>query len=846
MTNRYVAPKSHSRSRFSRIAVVAAFAAVTLGVAKQTSAHRSPGTCTQIGLNGPDTTIGYVTAPGATPIEHGDEICFQVQISNTCMNCCDVTLLDTELVLPDGSIVPITVDATVLSGGGFICPSADPRCTTASSCTIPGEVGYRYIVDHGDEHGATGTNCPPTPAPGTGEVSAYIGSTSGTVHMPIHVGASICKKSSTEIFHCVTSADCDDGIACTIDTCVTETCVNSVNDAFCDDQFGQSTTPPASLKSTATLDGSSSDSDPRVVFAGSGLWVAVWESQDDLGGTIGNDYDILFSRSTDLGMTWTPPQTLNTTAATDGPYSDDTDPSLATDGLGHWVAVWGYGEISGNTVIGDLDILVSRSDDNGNTWTPPVPIDANFATETFHDLFPRSYSDRNGTWIVAWFATETLPSYNKSDILVARSTDNGLNWTPPVLLNSNGGIGTPLDDYPDLGTDRAGNWVAVWRTGDSLGGTIGSEGDILVARSADNGINWTTAVPLNSNAATDSGTDHFPQVATDGFGNWVAIWSSTDSLGGTIGTDYDILVARSIDNGATWTPPVPLNSNAASDTGHDRYPQVLLTDGNGSWVASWSSTDMLGGTVGSDFDILVSRSKDNGATWTAPQPLNTNAATDVGTDVICRMDQDARGNWVALWYSNDGLGGSFGNDNDILFARFSIPLPPSANSTTKLYEFVGTANGLNGAWCLREPACFEVGNLNVPGTFSMEDLRSNFVASVNNLACCNKLQATPIGAVEGPDPTTGDFKARFEIKADTCGGTFELRVGQGGAVSCDALALVLTNVNVPAHYNPDVYEISLSGNNIPAIGGLGLIVLVLLLLCAGYIVITRRQVPTSE
>ena len=48
-----------------------------------------------------------------------------------------------------------------------------------------------------------------------------------------------------------------------------------------------------------------------------------------------------------------------------------------------------------------------------------------------------------------------------------------------------------------------------------------------------------------------------PQVTTDGAGNWVAVWDSYDTLGGTIGTDYDILVSRSTNNGATWTAPPP-------------------------------------------------------------------------------------------------------------------------------------------------------------------------------------------------------------------------------------------------------------------------------------------------
>jgi hypothetical protein len=63
-------------------------------------------------------------------------------------------------------------------------------------------------------------------------------------------------------------------------------------------------------------------------------------------------------------------------------------------------------------------------------------------------------------------------------------------------------------------------------------------------------------------------------VTTDGLAvaTWVAVWHSAEdlydaNLDDTIGEDADILVARSMDGGATWTAPVALNTNAASDVG---------------------------------------------------------------------------------------------------------------------------------------------------------------------------------------------------------------------------------------------------------------------------------------
>ena len=202
-------------------------------------------------------------------------------------------------------------------------------------------------------------------------------------------------------------------------------------------------------------------------------------------------------------------------------------------------------------------------------------------------------------------------------------------FSPPAALNTNAATDSGADFDPQVTTDGAGNWVAVWYSNDSLGGTIGTDRDILVARSSNNGATWTAPAPLNTNAATDSGDDFDPQVTTDGAGNWVAVWHSNDSLGGAIGTDYDILTARSSNNGATWTAPKSLNTNAFSDSGDDFGAQVT-SDGAGHWVAVWSSTDSLFGTIGFDADILVARSTGNNGLWSVPAPLNSQCGDRLG------------------------------------------------------------------------------------------------------------------------------------------------------------------------------------------------------------------------
>jgi hypothetical protein len=387
---------------------------------------------------------------------------------------------------------------------------------------------------------------------------------------------------------------------------------------------------------------------------------------------------------------WTAPAALNTNAATDSGV--DRNSQVTTDGRGSWVAVWQSTDDLGGTIGTDFDILVARSTNNGATWTAPAPLNTNAATDSGWDEYPQVTTDGGGNWLAVWDSNENLGGTigTDDDILVAGSTNNGATWTAPAVLNTNAATDSGADYWPQVTTDGAGNWLAVWDSNENLGGTIGTDDDILVAGSTNNGATWTAPAALNTNAATDSGWDWEPQVTTDGGGNWLAVWCSNDDLGGTIGGDYDILVARSTNNGATWTAPAALNTNAASDSESDWYPEVT-TDGGGNWVAVWWSNDSLGGTIGTDADILVARSTNNGATWTAPAALNTNAATDACEDADPQVVEDGAGHWVAVWQSCDDLAGTIGWDYDILYATQYIPPYPPVGGMAELPDASGSA-----------------------------------------------------------------------------------------------------------------------------------------------------------
>jgi hypothetical protein len=411
---------------------------------------------------------------------------------------------------------------------------------------------------------------------------------------------------------------------------------------------------PALLNTNGNAD-AEDDEYPQVATDGAGTWVALWVVDWGL--------SVFVARSTDNAASWTAPVLLNSTS--DAGYA--WWPQLATDGAGTWVAMW-----AGETFWG-LNVFVTRSTDNGASWTTPALLNTNGTADLGHDMRPQVTTDRAGNWVAVW--TREIVTFNGAvdwdwNVFVVRSTDNGASWTAPALLDAKSG------DLPQVATDGAGNWVAVWISIEQLDGATGSDTDIFVARSTDNGASWTAPALLNTNGTTDTGEDLFPQVTTDGAGNWVAVWVSGEDLNGTAGTDWDIFVARSTDNGASWTAPALLNANGTTDTGDDIVTQVA-TDGAGNWIAAFGSEN------GASVDIFVARSTDNGASWTAPVPLNTNRNADDGWDGPPRVATDGAGHWVAVWDSTKNLNGTAGTDSDIFVARFSL----GSNSTAGMPAF---------------------------------------------------------------------------------------------------------------------------------------------------------------
>ncbi len=415
------------------------------------------------------------------------------------------------------------------------------------------------------------------------------------------------------------------------------------------------------LNANAATDGAG-DSEVRLASDGNGSWVAVWSARGTQGGPFGSDTDVFSARSIDNGQNWSSPIPLNSTAAIDaGP---DSGPAIATDRQGHWVAVW-HAFAGGGT---DFDIVVSRSTDNGATWTGAAPLNNNAATDINADNSPRIATDEHGRWLAVWQSVR-MASGADSEILFARSVDNGANWSNPLPLNSNAAFDTGDDSVPSVAMDEQGRCVAVWQVTGAVDDTLGGDSDVFVARSLDSGAHWSAPIPLNANASVDDATDGYPDVAMDNNGNCVAVWLSSETPLRL--TPLFILTARSIDGGANWSLPAAIHPHDAGDRHIELFP-AIVTDRLGRWVVAWRSDGVLQ-TPMEDADLFIVRSGDNGSNWSSPSPLNTDASIDIGHDLNPSLATDRKGMWLGAWHSNKTAAGAVGNDDDLRVARFALP-----------------------------------------------------------------------------------------------------------------------------------------------------------------------------
>lgn len=317
--------------------------------------------------------------------------------------------------------------------------------------------------------------------------------------------------------------------------------------------------------------------------------------------------------------TQSPIMALNSDAVIDS--RTDHAASIASDENGTWISVWAA--MPGGS---DFEIYYAVSQDEGATWTAPAILNTDAGAESEHDLYPDIAIDSTGRAIVVWSrgvgtTFETRPG---SKIMYSIKADFGSAWTAPTQLYTNP---SEAQELPYVETDGGSVWVAFWTQRNNTT----ADRDVLWARSDDDGQTWSGAAAI---AGASGVVDERIHPATDQQGNWIAVWYQHS------GIEADIFFTKSSDNGLTWSAPAYVYNSTAAES----LPRIA-TNRSGEWVVCWMSKADIGG-IGSDEDVLASRTLDLGVSWDAPVAVNSDAQVD-GSDIV--------DGWCDIAASNDNF-----------------------------------------------------------------------------------------------------------------------------------------------------------------------------------------------
>jgi hypothetical protein len=277
---------------------------------------------------------------------------------------------------------------------------------------------------------------------------------------------------------------------------------------------------------TNISDNSGDSSYPKISISGNNIYV-IWSF------TVTNkDYDVLFTKSADGGSTFSTPVNLSNN------LGDSGLPQMTVSENNVYVT-WE------NNGLGNFEVFVAKSNDNGNSFASPVNISKNAAPSGA----PQIVGSGNNIYVV-WM-DRTPGNY---DIFVAKSNDAGSTFGTPVNVSN-----TPKDSgYPQI-TASGNNIYVVWTE------TISSKNyDVFFAKSADGGSTFDTPINVSNN---------------EGPSGWALVTSSNniyvtweDKTSG----NYDILIAKSTDGGSTFDTPV----NVSNTQEESAFKQMIATNGS--------------------------------------------------------------------------------------------------------------------------------------------------------------------------------------------------------------------------------------------------------------------------
>lgn len=226
-------------------------------------------------------------------------------------------------------------------------------------------------------------------------------------------------------------------------------------------------------------------------------------------------------------------------------------------------------------------LYVRRSLDGGKTWeTDDIPVieQAERAGMPWEDK-PYLVADttdgpHSGTLYVGW----TRWTLTDSEIMLSRSTDDGKTWSQPIEIDNHPGL--PRDDNGALegfagAVAPDGTFYAVWSDGNHLQLTSSKDGGRSFSKVRD----IIDTAPIMFQVQSVERSNGFPQIAIDPRGNTPKLYVTwSDYRNG----DVDVFASSSSDSGKTWSPAKRVNNDPLHNGADQYFQWLAVDPKDGS------------------------------------------------------------------------------------------------------------------------------------------------------------------------------------------------------------------------------------------------------------------------
>jgi len=240
-------------------------------------------------------------------------------------------------------------------------------------------------------------------------------------------------------------------------------------------------------------------------------------------------------------------------------------------------------------------IYASRTTNGGVNWQTPVAVNSTNANH-----FSQG-SDvcvgPNGNVYITWAQEMNASPYPGDSIGFAMSTNGGVSYTATNnAFNCNGtrsssynGWGFRTNDFPRIDVDKSGGprngWIYIVRPQITLA-PAGTDGDIVMNRSTDNGLTWSAGIRVNQDAMNNGKAQWFPAVRVDEYGGVNVIYYDNRHWANT-GDSATIYVSRSTNGGDNWTDIKLSDHNFKPNWSSQIGDYIGITSGNNKVWGIW-------------------------------------------------------------------------------------------------------------------------------------------------------------------------------------------------------------------------------------------------------------------